>query len=39
MFFQLPFGHAEVRVDPRDPHKICPAGALEVIRRVRGRRS
>jgi hypothetical protein len=38
MFFHLPFGHTEVRVDPRDPRKICPAGALDVIRRVRGRR-
>jgi hypothetical protein len=39
MFFQLPFGHTEVRVDSRDPHKLRPASALEVIRRVRSRRS
>jgi len=39
MFFHLPFGHAEVRVDSRDPHKIRLAGANEVIRRVRARRS
>jgi hypothetical protein len=39
MFVQLPFGHVEVRIDPRDPHKIRPAGALEVIRRIRARRS
>jgi hypothetical protein len=39
MFVQLPFGHAEVRVDPRDPHKIRSRGALEVIRRVRAGRS
>jgi hypothetical protein len=38
MFFHLPFGHAEVRVDSRDPRKTCPAGALDIIRRVRGRR-
>jgi hypothetical protein len=38
MFFHLPFGHAEVRVDTRDPHKLCPSAALEVIRRVRARR-
>jgi hypothetical protein len=35
MFVQLPFGHAEVRVDTRDPRKLGPASALEVIRRVR----
>jgi hypothetical protein len=39
MFIQLPFGHAEVRVDPRDPRKICPTAAHEIIRRVRARRS
>jgi hypothetical protein len=39
MFLHLPFGHAEVRVDVRDPKKLRPAGALEVIRRVRARRS
>jgi hypothetical protein len=39
MFFHLPFGHAEVRVDSRDPHKIGRAGANDVIRRVRARRS
>jgi hypothetical protein len=39
MFFHLPFGHAEVRIDSRDPHKIRSTAALEVIRRVRARRS
>jgi len=39
MFFHLPFGHAEVRADRRGRGKMCPAGALEVIRRVRARRS
>jgi len=39
MLFHLPFGHAEVRVDSRDPHKIRATPALEVIRRVRARRS
>jgi hypothetical protein len=39
MFFHLPFGHAEVRVDARDPHKIGPRAALDVIRCVRARRS
>lgn len=39
MFVHLPFGHAEVRIDTRDPHKIRPSGALEVIRRTRRRRS
>jgi hypothetical protein len=39
MFVQLPFGHAEMRVDTRNPQKIRPAGALEIIRRVRARRS
>ena len=39
MLFHLPFGHAEVRVDSRDPRKNGPVSALEVIRRTRGRRS
>jgi hypothetical protein len=39
MFVQMPFGHVEVRVDSRDPRKLGHQGALEVIRRVRGRRS
>jgi hypothetical protein len=38
MFFHLPFGHTEVRIDTRTPGKNRP-GALEVVRRVRGRRS
>ena len=38
MFFHLPFGHAEVRVDTRDPHNIGPNAALDIIRRVRARR-
>jgi hypothetical protein len=39
MFVHLPFGHADVRVDPREPRKTGAASALEIIRRVRGRRS
>ena len=39
MFFHLPFGHADMRVDSRDPRSVRPAGALDVIRRVRARRS
>jgi hypothetical protein len=39
MLFHLPFGHADVRVDSRDPHKIRTAPALDVIRRVRASRS
>ncbi len=39
MFFHLPFGHAEVRVDARDPRKIRPRAALDVIRYVRARAS
>ena len=39
MLFHLPFGHVEVRVDSRDPHKIRSTAALDVIRRVRARRS
>jgi hypothetical protein len=38
MFIQLPFGHTEVRVDHRDPHKIHSTSAHEIIRRVRARR-
>jgi hypothetical protein len=39
MYVHTPLGHTEVRVDPRDPRKLGHPGALEVIRRVRGRRS
>ena len=39
VFTHLPFGHTEVRVDPRDPRKIGPSTAHEIIRRVRARRS
>jgi hypothetical protein len=39
MLFHLPFGHADVRVDSRNPQKYRPAAALDVIRRVRARRS
>jgi hypothetical protein len=39
MFAHLPYGHVEVRVDSRDPRKLALAGSLEIIRRIRGRRS
>ena len=39
MYVHMPFGHIEVRVDSRDPRKVGHAGALEVVRRVRRRRS
>ena len=39
MFAHLPYGHVEVRVDSRDPRKLGPTPALEIVRRVRGRRS
>jgi hypothetical protein len=39
MFFHLPFGHTEVRVDSRDPRKNGAVSALDIIRRTRGRRS
>jgi hypothetical protein len=40
MFFHLPFGHTEARVDSRDPRKLGEISSLDVIRRVRsGRRS
>jgi hypothetical protein len=39
MFVHLPFGHVEVRVDSRDPRKLGATGALDIIRRVRARRS
>ena len=39
MFYHLAFGHAEVRVDSREPRKNGAVSALDVIRRVRGRRS
>ena len=39
MYVHLPLGHIEVRVDSRDPRKLGRPGSLEIIRRVRGRRS
>jgi len=39
MFAHLRYGHVEVRVDSRDPRKLAPASSLEIIRRIRGRRS
>jgi hypothetical protein len=39
MYVHLPMGHIEVRVDSRDPRKLGHPGALDVIRRVRGRRT
>jgi hypothetical protein len=39
MVVHMPFGHVEVRVDSRDPHKLGAPGALEIVRRVRGRRT
>ncbi len=39
MFVHLPHGHTEMRIDSRDPRKLAPRGALDVIRKVRGRRS
>jgi hypothetical protein len=39
MFAHLPYGHVEVRVDSRDPRKLAPTSSLEIIRRIRGRRS
>jgi hypothetical protein len=39
MVFHLPFGHADIRVDPRTPRETRTRGALEIIRRVRGRRA
>jgi hypothetical protein len=36
MFVHLPFGHTEVRVDPRRPRGTRIAPALDVIRRLRG---
>ena len=39
MYVHTPFGHIEVRVDSHDPRKLGHAGALDVIRRVRRRRS
>ena len=39
MFVHLPYGHTEVRVDARDPHKLAPRGSLEVIRKIREGRS
>jgi hypothetical protein len=39
MYVPMPFGHIEVRVDSRDPRKLGHSGALDIIRRVRNRRS
>ena len=39
MYVHMPLGHIEVRVDSRDPRRLGRAGALDVIRRVRARRS
>jgi hypothetical protein len=39
MYVHMPFGHIEARVDSRDPRKLGRSGALEINRRVRGRRS
>ena len=39
MYVHLPTGHIEVRVDSHEPRKLGHAGALDVIRRVRRRRS
>jgi hypothetical protein len=35
MVVHQPFGHADVREDPRDPRKTGPTSALEIMRRVR----
>jgi hypothetical protein len=36
MFFRLPFGHVDVKVDSRNPRGSgVPAPALEILRRVR----
>jgi hypothetical protein len=35
MFFQLPFGHAEVRVDSRTPRETPCRPALEIRRALR----
>jgi len=38
MFVHLPFGHTEVRVDPRRPRDLrLVAPALEIVSRVRRR--
>lgn len=39
MFVHLPYGHTEVRVDTRDPRKLGPRGALDIIRRIKDGRS
>jgi hypothetical protein len=39
MFFRLPFGHVDVKIDSRNPRGAgTPAPALEILRRVRGER-
>jgi hypothetical protein len=39
MFFRLPFGHIDVKIDSRNPRGAStPAPALEILRRVRGGR-
>jgi hypothetical protein len=35
MFFHLPFGHAEARIDSRTPRDTACRPALEIRRRVR----
>jgi hypothetical protein len=35
MYFHLPFGHAESRVDSRTPRETVRRPALEIRRRVR----
>jgi hypothetical protein len=39
MFFHLPFGHADVRVDSRTPRETRVRRSSEVIRDVRRSRS
>ncbi len=39
MFVHLPFGHTEVRVDPRRPRETRLASAHDVLRRIRGLKS
>jgi hypothetical protein len=35
MFFHLPFGHAEARIDSRTPRETACRPALEIRRRLR----
>jgi hypothetical protein len=39
MFVPFPFGHTEIRVDARPPRDARAVSALEILRRVRSRRS